>query len=163
MGKIRVQDIARMMGISNQDLIFKLRSIGVRVEGDDQHIDTDIIQAVLQGKKLPHPREVILRDEQPAPVDAAAARRRPQTAAPPPPQARRPGANPLRPQRPRTLIQKVEPRIQEIPASERPLGPAGMPAAASAPQHAVLHAEPAEITAPEPVEPMATAPTAVVA
>ncbi|HSN88819.1 MAG TPA: translation initiation factor IF-2 [Thermoanaerobaculia bacterium] len=157
MGKIRVQDIARMMGISNQDLIFKLRSIGVRVEGDDQHIDTDIIQAVLQGKKLPHPREVILRDEQPAPVDAAAARRRPQVAAPPPPPTRRPGANPLRPQRPRTLIQKVEPRIQEIPASERAMGTA-MPAAASAPSQAVLHAEPAEMT--EQHEPMeaATAP-----
>ncbi len=53
-----------MMGISNQDLVFKLKSIGVRVEGDDAAIDTDIIQAILQGKKLPHPREVILRDEQ---------------------------------------------------------------------------------------------------
>ena len=153
-----------MMGISNQDLIFKLRSIGVRVEGDDQHIDTDIIQAVLQGKKLPHPREVILRDEQPAPVDPAAARRRPQTAAPPPPPARRPAGNPLRPQRPRTLIQKVEPRIQELPASERPLGgPAAMPAAASASQQAVLHAEPAEMTAPEQAEPMAAAPASAAA
>ena len=46
MGKIRVQDLAKMMGISNQDLVFKLKSIGVRVEGDDAHIDTDIIQAI---------------------------------------------------------------------------------------------------------------------
>jgi hypothetical protein len=99
-----------MMGISNQDLVFKLKSIGVRVEGDDAHIDTDIITAILQGKKLPHPREVILRDE-PAQPDPAAARRR--TPAPPPP-TRRPAANPLRPQRPRTLIQSVEPRIQTI-------------------------------------------------
>jgi translation initiation factor IF-2 len=117
MGKIRVQDLARMMGISNQDLVFKLKSIGVRVEGDDAAIDTDIIQAILQGKKLPHPREVILRDEQ-TPVEPA--RRR--TAAPPP-QARRPAVNPLRPNRPRTLIQKVEPRIQTLPASERPMAP----------------------------------------
>ena len=106
-----------MMGISNQDLVFKLKSIGVRVEGDDAAIDTDIIQAILQGKKLPHPREVILRDEQ-TPVEPA--RRR--TAAPPP-QARRPAANPLRPNRPRTLIQKVEPRIQTLPASERQMAP----------------------------------------
>ncbi len=82
MGKIRVQDLARMMGISNQDLVFKLKSIGVRVEGDDAHIDTDIISAILQGKKLPHPREVILRDEPERPqararAAAAAARRRP--------------------------------------------------------------------------------------
>src|SRR6478672_11136211 len=119
MGKIRVQDLAKMMAISNQDLIFKLKSIGVRVEGDDAAIDTDIIQAILQGKKLPHPREVILRDEQsPSGVDPA---RRRAAAAPPPPQipSRRPPANPLRPQRPRTLIQKVEPRIQTLPMSER--------------------------------------------
>jgi translation initiation factor IF-2 len=104
-----------MMGISNQDLVFKLKSIGVRVEGDDAHIDTDIISAILQGKKLPHPREVILRDEPAAPESPAAARRR-VPAAPP---VRRPAANPLRPNRPRTLIQKVEPRIQTLPASER--------------------------------------------
>ncbi|HEV8582016.1 MAG TPA: translation initiation factor IF-2 [Thermoanaerobaculia bacterium] len=115
MGKLRVQDLAKMMGISNQDLVFKLKSIGVRVEGDDAHIDTDIIQAILQGKKLPHPREVILRDEQTPPE---VARRRTPTA--PPTVARRPAANPLRPQRPRTLIQKVEPRIQTMPVSERP-------------------------------------------
>ena len=95
MGKIRVQDLARMMGISNQDLVFKLKSIGVRVEGDDAHIDTDIIQAILQGKKLPHPREVILRDEHRARAARAGA-----AAAPPP--GRRPAVNPLRPARPRT-------------------------------------------------------------
>jgi translation initiation factor IF-2 len=124
MGKIRVQDLAKMMAISNQDLIFKLKSIGVRVEGDDAHIDSDIITAILQGKKLPHPREVILRDES-APPEAV--RRRP-TAAMPAPAARRPAPNPLRPQRPRTLIQKVEPRIQNLPMSERPAGlPLGAP------------------------------------
>jgi len=105
-----------MMGIANQDLVFKLKSIGVRVEGDDAHIDSDIISAILQGKKLPHPREVILRDEPAAPESPAAARRR-VPAAPP---VRRLPANPLRPNRPRTLIQKVEPRIQTLPAAERP-------------------------------------------
>ncbi len=109
-----------MMGISNQDLVFKLKSIGARVEGDDAHIDTDIIQAILAGKKLPHPREVILRDEQTPPTPAADVRRRGATAMPASPAAaRRPAANPLRPQRPRTLIQKVEPRIQNLPVSER--------------------------------------------
>ena len=117
-----------MMAISNQDLIFKLKSIGVRVEGEDAHIDSDIITAILQGKKLPHPREVILRDES-APPEAA---RRRQTTALPPPPARRPAPNPLRPQRPRTLIQKVEPRIQNLPMSERPAGlPMGAPGMAA--------------------------------
>ncbi|MFY9822622.1 MAG: translation initiation factor IF-2 N-terminal domain-containing protein, partial [Thermoanaerobaculia bacterium] len=145
MGKIRVQDLAKMMAISNQDLIFKLKSIGVRVEGEDAHIDSDIITAILQGKKLPHPREVILRDES-APPEAV--RRRP-TAAMPAPAARRPAPNPLRPQRPRTLIQKVEPRIQNLPMSERPpgmpLGAPGMPIEAGLPaelfqQEAVMNA-----------------------
>ncbi|MFL6232034.1 MAG: translation initiation factor IF-2 N-terminal domain-containing protein, partial [Thermoanaerobaculia bacterium] len=86
MGKIRVQDLAKMMGISNQDLVFKLKSIGARVEGDDAQIDTEIIQAILQGKKLPHPREVILRDETAAP---GAPDRRRAAAAPPPPTAAR--------------------------------------------------------------------------
>jgi translation initiation factor IF-2 len=117
MGKVRVQDLARMMGISNQDLVFKLKSIGVRVEGDDAHIDTDIISAILQGKKLPHPREVILRDA-PAVTEAAGTARRRGT--PPPQPVRRAPANPLRPLRPRTLIQKIEPRIQSLPMGERP-------------------------------------------
>src|SRR5829696_1324503 len=99
MGKIRVQDLAKMMGISNQDLVFKLKSIGVRVEGDDAAIDTDIIQAILAGKKLPHPREVILRDEQ-SPVAVDQNRRRAGAPAPPPTAARRPLTNQMRPQRP---------------------------------------------------------------
>ncbi|MEO6191921.1 MAG: translation initiation factor IF-2 [Thermoanaerobaculia bacterium] len=126
MGKIRVQDLAKMMGISNQDLVFKLKSLGVRVEGDDAHIDTENLQAFLQGKKLPHPREVILRDEQ-APSAAEAARRRAPAAPVPVTPARRPLANPLQRQRPRTLIQKVEPRIQTLPMSERPAPPPPMP------------------------------------
>src|SRR6185295_13158399 len=116
MGKIRVQDLARMMSISNQDLVFKMKSIGVRVEGDDAHIDSETLQAIIQGKKLPHPREVILRDE-PA---ATEAQRKRVPAPAPAPSTLRPQANPLRPGRPRTLIQKVEPRIQTLPASERP-------------------------------------------
>jgi len=133
MGKIRVQDLAKMMGVPNQDLMFKLKSIGVRVEGEDAHIDTDIIQAILQGKKLPHPREVILRDE-PAPDEpspAAARRRRPGP--------RRPSVNPLRPTRPRTMIQRVEKDIKTIPSrekpkEERPAASAARPAPSAAPK-----------------------------
>lgn len=109
MGKIRVQDLAKMMGVSNQDLVFKLKSIGVRVEGDDAQIDTDIIQAILTGKKLPHPREVILRDEASAQESAPAGRQR---------LARRP-ANPLRPNRPRTMIQRADSRIPTLPSTQK--------------------------------------------
>src|SRR5258706_15350806 len=114
MGKIPVQELARMMGVPKQDLVFKLKSIGVRVEGEDAHIDTDSISAILQGKKLPQPREVILRDEQPPEVA-------PKRTGTPPPAARRLPSNPLRPARPRNVIQRVEPRIKTLPASERPL------------------------------------------
>jgi len=110
MGKIRLEHLARKMGLPEQDLMFKLRSIGVRIEGEEAEIDSDIIQAILLGKRLPQPREVILRDEpEPEP------RRGPGIPKPPPP-VRRPSA--LRPKR-RALIQKVENRIQELPVAER--------------------------------------------
>jgi translation initiation factor IF-2 len=148
MGKIRVQDLARMMQISNQDLVFKLKSLGVRVEGDDAHIDSENLQALVQGKKLPHPREVILRDTPEQAGSAAARGRRP--ALPP-----RAPANPLRPQRPRTLIQRIEPRIPTLPPSERP---APAPAASAAPAAAPSPAEAAPATATAaPVTPAAPA------
>jgi translation initiation factor IF-2 len=113
MAKISVKELAKRMGIPNQDLMFKLRSIGVRVDEENADLDASVLQAILAGKKLPHPREVILRDEEA------------QAAAPRPGVARRPGPhrrlapNPLRPQRRRTIIQKVEPRIKTIPVGER--------------------------------------------
>jgi len=145
MGKIPVQELARIMGIANQDLVFKLKSIGVRVEGEDAHIDTDVVQAILQGKKLPQPREVILRDE----------------TAPEP--ARRPGPSrrlpptPLRPTRPRSVIQRVEPRIKTLPTSERPAAPAAV-AATAAP---VAERPAATASGPPPfASPSSEAPTA---
>jgi translation initiation factor IF-2 len=155
MGKIRVQDLAKMMGISNQDLVFKLKSIGARVEGDDAQIDTDIIQAILQGKKLPHPREVILRDETPG--GGAPDRRRTAAAPPPPSTARRPPANPLGSRRPRTLIQKVEPRIQTLPVTERPVPVAVEPAAVAEAAPALETVQP-EIAASAAAGAVATAP-----
>ncbi|MEZ5331366.1 MAG: translation initiation factor IF-2 [Thermoanaerobaculia bacterium] len=113
MAKISVKELAKRMGIPNQDLMFKLKSIGVRVDEENADLDASVLQAILAGKKLPHPREVILRDEEA------------QASAPRPGTARRPGAhrrlapNPLRPQRRRTIIQKVEPRIKTIPVTER--------------------------------------------
>jgi len=138
-----------MMGISNQDLVFKLKSIGVRVEGDDAAIDTDIIQAILAGKKLPHPREVILRDEQ-SPVAVDPNRRRAGAPAPPPTAARRPLTNQMRPQRPRTLIQKVEPNIRELPVSERQMGGAALAPAPPIEAPAPLHQAQAQPSAAEP-------------
>ncbi len=137
MGKIRVQDLAKMMNLPSQDLIFKLKSIGVRVEGDDAHIDTDTLQAILQGKKLPHPREVILRDEE-AKATAPRARTPPRRRAP---------TSPLRPTRPRTVIHRVDSKIKSIPARERP-EPTPAPAQEPAERPAAARAKP---EAPEKV------------
>ena len=157
MGKIRVEDLARMMGLGTQDLIFKLRSIGVRVEGEDALVDSEVLQAVLQGKKLATPREVIVRDEQAK-----------ETAPPRPSRrlaGRRPG--PLRPSRPRTMIHRVETRIETIPVREKPAAAAetktepaaeeaaAPPAEAAAPvaelQEAPVEVPKATEKAPEPV------------
>src|SRR3954465_3897854 len=142
MGKIRVQDLHRDRGISIKSHVFKLKSIGARVEGDDAQIDTDIIQAILQGKKLPHPREVILRDEQ-SPSAVGPDRRRMAAAPPPPAPARRPLANPLGPRRPRTLLPKAEPPIQTLPMSKRSAPVAVEPSMAEAlPETAVETVQP---------------------
>ena len=113
MGKIRVSDLAQKMGVPEQDLLFKLKSIGVRLDEENPEIDTGVIQAILEGKRLPQPREVILRDEEAkATATTTTARRRP---AP-----RRMPASPVRPGRRRPMIQRVEPRIKTLPATEPP-------------------------------------------
>ncbi len=108
MGKIRVSSLAAKMGLPSQDLIFKLKSIGVRIEGDDAEIDTDIIEAILTGKSLQQPREVIMKDGQAAPA---------QTRRTPP--RRMPNAPP-RPHRRRPMVQRVEPRIRTLPTRQQP-------------------------------------------
>ena len=111
MGKIRVKDLAEMMGLAEQDLIFKLKSIGVRLDDEHPMIDKEVIEAVLQGKSLRHPREVILRDKE-AQATAPVQRKRPPT--------RRAPIGQRRPPRRRPIIQRVEPRIKTIPTTETP-------------------------------------------
>ncbi len=124
MGKVRVTDLARTIGMAEQDLVFKLRSIGVRVEGDDAQVDTEVLKAVLEGKRLATPREVIVRDED-AQRSAAAATPR----APGP--SRRLPVEPPRPTR-RAIIHKVEAPIPTLPHRDRPEGPRADEALAAA-------------------------------
>ena len=116
MAKIRVKDIAQRMKVPEQDLLFKLKSIGVRVEGEDASIEAEVIQAILQGKALPQTpqREVIMRDTDAATAPPAAARRARPTPAP-----RRQPPPPLRPPaRRRNVVQKADPKIRTLPASK---------------------------------------------
>ncbi len=126
MGKIRVKDLAKMMGIVEQDLVFKLKSIGVRLEEENPTIDSEVIEAVLHGKALRNPREVILRDKEAATAAVTPQRRRP-------PAPRRLPTGARRPMRRRAIVQKVEPRIKTIPATETKPTEATPPAATAAP------------------------------
>jgi translation initiation factor IF-2 len=115
MGKVRVTDLARMIGMAEQDLVFKLRSIGVRVEGDDAQVETEVLKQVLEGKRLATPREVIVRDEDAQRAAAAAPRAGAPTA------QRRLPPEPPRPTR-RAIIHKVEAPIPTLPHRDRPEG-----------------------------------------
>jgi len=155
MGKIRVQDLAKMMKVEHQDLIFKLKSIGVRVDKEDAQIDTSVIEAILKGQAMPQPREVILRDEQAASTTPATPRRRP------PASRTQPPARSLR--RRGGMVQKVEPRIKAMPVTEKKPAPApvkpevtaeaaapAQSAAPTAPQKGPARAKPAAAPAKSP-------------
>jgi translation initiation factor IF-2 len=113
MAKIRVRDIAQRMKVPEQDLLFKLKSIGVRVEGEDASIEAEVIQALLQGKQLPQApqREVIMRDTDVATAAPAVARR----PRPAPPSRRQPPPPPRPPARRRSVVQKADPKIRTLP------------------------------------------------
>jgi len=65
MQQLRVIDLAHTMGISSKELIFKLRSIGVTVDSDQDALDLATVRAIITGETLQRrPREVILRREQ---------------------------------------------------------------------------------------------------
>ncbi len=101
-----------MMGQPEQDLMFKLKSIGVRMEGEDAAIDSDMIQAILQGKRLTEPRPVVLRDDSKASAPEST-RRKGRMAPAIMPVGGRPGP----------VIHRVEDRIRELPVKERPDAP----------------------------------------
>ncbi len=64
MQQLRVVDLAHTMGISATELIFKLRSIGVTVAGEEDTLDLSTVRAIITGETLQRrPREVIVRSE----------------------------------------------------------------------------------------------------
>jgi len=65
MQQLRVVDLARTMGITPKELIFKLRSIGVSVEGEEDNLDLTTVRSIITGETLQkRPREVIVRSEE---------------------------------------------------------------------------------------------------
>jgi translation initiation factor IF-2 len=64
MEQLRVVDLARTMGISPTELIFKLRSIGVSVSSEEDALDLSTVRSIITGETLQkRPREVIVRSE----------------------------------------------------------------------------------------------------
>ena len=64
MQELRVVDLARTMGITSKELIFKLRSIGVSVTSDEDTLDLSTVRSIITGETLQkRPREVIVRSE----------------------------------------------------------------------------------------------------
>jgi translation initiation factor IF-2 len=67
----RVGDLAQQMSVSVDELIFKLRSIGVEVTKADDTLDLATVRSIITGETIPRrPREVLMRKE-PAQADAA--------------------------------------------------------------------------------------------
>ncbi len=83
----RVGDLAQQMGVSVEELIFKLRSIGVDVTSADHTLDLSTVRDIITGQTLVRrPREVIVRQgaqgaddkhKAPAPTVERPKRRRP--------------------------------------------------------------------------------------
>jgi translation initiation factor IF-2 len=72
MEQLRVVDLAHTMGITPTELIFKLRSIGVSVAGEEDTLDLSTVRSIITGETLQkRPREVIVRTE-PREDDSAA-------------------------------------------------------------------------------------------
>ncbi|NOZ93864.1 MAG: hypothetical protein GXP47_03855, partial [Acidobacteria bacterium] len=62
--QLRVVDLAKTMGITPAELIFKLKSIGVNVNTEEDALDFSTVRAIITGETLQkRPREVIVRSE----------------------------------------------------------------------------------------------------
>ena len=67
--KFRVSDVAKKMGLSDKDLIFRLQSLGAEVSVSNTVLEPEVIQALITGKKLATgTRSVIMLEDKPQPT-----------------------------------------------------------------------------------------------
>jgi translation initiation factor IF-2 len=154
----RVGDLAQQMGVSVEELIFKLRSIGVDVTTAENTLDLSTVRDIITGQTLVRrPREVIVRQ--------AATGAEEQRKAPAPPverlKRRRPGRRGV------GLDEELPNEVPNlaalaVPASAKPAARAAdapeaaeeeetEPAVENAPEPAAVEVEAAVAPAPEPV------------
>ncbi len=157
--KIKVSDIAKKMGMSDKDMIFRLQSLGAEVTDANQVLEPEVIQALITGKKLvTRSRSVIMREDKPTPEKKKEAVRPPRPIVQPPvrKKAEQPKAEePATPAPPPVIIQEFvdAAEAEERAAQEAP--PA--PAPEKAPKKVARHEE-APASAPVVPEPIAAAP-----
>src|SRR5688572_1359666 len=132
--KIKVSDIAKKMGMSDKDMIFRLQSLGAEVSDASQVIEPEVIQALITGKKLTtRTRSVIMREDKPLPEKKKEAVRPPRPIVKPTARPKReepkeePQAAPVQP----TVI--IPEFIQAAEDEERAAKEAPAPAVAAAP------------------------------
>ena len=88
--KFRVSDVAKKMGLSDKDLIFRLQSLGAEVSDPSQVLEPEVIQALITGKKLAtRTRSVIMREDKPVPEKKKEAVRPPRPIVKPTPRPKR--------------------------------------------------------------------------
>lgn len=132
----RVGDLAQQMGVSVEELIFKLRSIGVEVGSANDTLDLSTVRAIITGETLQRrPREVIVRRDA-APVEET---RQPAT----------PALERLRRRRPARRLQGEE-VPDEVPNLEAMTLPASAPRPRPAAPVTPAGGEEVRATAPTP-------------
>src|SRR5918996_5976629 len=101
--KIKVSDIAKKMGMSDKDMIFRLQSLGAEVTDASQVLEPEVIQALITGKKLvTRTRSVIMREDKPVQAAKKEAVRPPRPIVKPP------------------VRVKKEPPVEEAPVAPPP-------------------------------------------
>src|SRR5215210_5954424 len=88
--KIKVSDIAKKLGMSDKDMIFRLQSLGAEVNDPTQVLEPEVIQALITGKKLvTRTRSVIMREDKPVTAAKKEVVRPPRPIVKPPVRARK--------------------------------------------------------------------------
>jgi translation initiation factor IF-2 len=150
--KIKVSDIAKKMGMSDKDMIFRLQSLGAEVTDANQVLEPEVIQALITGKKLvTRSRSVIMREDKPTPEKKKEAVRPPRPIVQPPvrKKAEAPkGEEPVVAAPPPVIIQEF---VDAAEAEERAAQEVPHPAPEKAARKGTRHEAPAATPAPEPM------------
>jgi translation initiation factor IF-2 len=153
--KFRVSDVAKKMGLSDKDLIFRLQSLGAEVSDADQVLEPEVIQALITGKKLvSRTRSVIMREDKPQPEKKKEAVRPPRPIVKPVARAKKeePKEEPVAaPAQPTVIIpefiqaaedeERAAKEAPPAPAPEKPKAPVEAPKPAAPPAAARPAAE----------------------